>query len=235
MPEVEVSSISDKIRKLLSLAEGNKNEHERDAAMKLAMDLLSKYNLDLAKVKDGADDNNVVEIKVLLKLDPWIRAVLHAACKLYYTSFFMRPEFRGYYRDRKEWHPTFVGTKENIEVTMDVAAWLMHSIRLESNYLYTEQYERRSFRLGAAHRLYERACQLIDEEKQLGSAHGGNSLILLRDRMVGANERYKKKKNLGTFQSRGSYYDGEAYGQGESFADTVNLGKNTSIKSITVK
>ena len=38
-------SIIQKIRKLLALAEGNKNEHEREVAMQFAMELLSKHNL----------------------------------------------------------------------------------------------------------------------------------------------------------------------------------------------
>lgn len=231
---VEVGSISQKIRKLLALAEGNKNEHERDAAMKLAMELLSKYNLDLASIKEGTDNFEVIEVKVFLKLDPWIRYVLHAACKLYYTSYFMRPEFRGYFHDRKEWHPTFVGSADNVEVTLDVAEWLINSIRLESNYLFFEPYERRSFRLGAAHKLYERACRLIDEEKQLGAAAGKNGLQVLRNKMEAANEKYQQGKNLKAFQSRGSSCDGEAYGMGESFANSVNLGKNSKIKAITM-
>jgi hypothetical protein len=37
----ESHTISQRIRKLLALADGNQNEHERDSAMKLAMELLS--------------------------------------------------------------------------------------------------------------------------------------------------------------------------------------------------
>lgn len=147
------SNISQRIRKLLALADGNQNEHERDAAMKLALELLAKHNLDLSVVTDASKELSVVEHEAWLKLEPWIRAILQAACKLYYTRFYMRPIFRGYYHDRKEWHPTFVGTEENISVTMELASWLINSIRLESNYLFTEPYERRSFRLGAAHKL----------------------------------------------------------------------------------
>lgn len=35
-------SVVEKIKKLLSLAEGNQNQHERELAMKFAMDLLAK-------------------------------------------------------------------------------------------------------------------------------------------------------------------------------------------------
>lgn len=229
------STIALRIRKLLALAEGNTNEHERDAAMKLAMDLLSKHNLDLSAIGGLCNESEVLECAVQLKLEPWIRAVLQAACKLYYTRFYMRPVYRGYFADRKEWHPTFVGTEQNIGVTIEVASWLMNSIRLESNWLYTEPYERRSFRLGAAHKLYERACTMIDEEKSAGICSGSTELMVLRNALESANENHLAKMNLGQFQSRGSYYDDAAYGQGEAFGDSVNLGRKSKVKQITMR
>ncbi|MBX9720566.1 MAG: DUF2786 domain-containing protein [Candidatus Obscuribacterales bacterium] len=230
------STIANKIRKLLTLADGNQNEHERDAAMKLAMELLSKHNLDLDTIGDESRDIDVHEIEVFLKLEPWIRAVLHAACKLYYTRYFMRPVYRGYYGDRKEWHPTFVGTRENITVTLDVASWLLNSIRNESNWLFSEPYERRSFRLGAAHKLYQRACILIEEESANSAHSSKNSLMLVRNNLEKANADHVAKMGLKQFNSRGSYYDGNAYGMGESFGNSVNLGRSaTKLKAITAR
>ena len=233
--KVESHTISQRIRKLLALADGNQNEHERDSAMKLAMDLLSKHNLDLSTVAATSNNIDVTEVAVFLKLEPWIRSVLHAACKLYYTKFYMRPLYRGYYNDRKEWHPTFVGTEENINVTIEVAGWLMNSIRQESNWLFTEQYERRSFRLGAAHKLLERACSLIDAETKNCAQASSTSLMVLRNDLEKANDKHMARKNLGTFQNRGSYYDGDAYGMGESYGNTVNLGRSSKPKAITMR
>lgn len=233
----ESCTISQKIRKLLALADGNKNEHERDAAMKLALELLSKYNLDLTTVRDLSNGIDVTELKVNLKLDPWIRAVLHAACTLYYTEFIMRPVYRGNYGVRKEWHPTFIGTTENINVTIEVASWLIHSIRLESNSIFSDHYERRSFRLGAAHKLCERASRLIEEEILRSTSSSANSLMVLRNKMQTANRKHLDKKNLGIFQSRGSYLDGDAYGRGEAYGDSVNLGQlqKSTTKAIAMK
>jgi hypothetical protein len=42
-------AVVDKVRKLLALASGNQNEHERDRAMEAAMELLAGHNLSLAK------------------------------------------------------------------------------------------------------------------------------------------------------------------------------------------
>lgn len=226
------NSIAQKIRKLLALAEGNKNENERNSAMKLAMELLSKHNLDMAQVADTAEDVDVIEFDARLKLDPWIRTVLQAACTLYYTRFIMRPIYGGAYGDRKEWHPTFIGTDENIDCTIEIALWLIQSIKQEGNCYYKQGYERRSFRVGAADKIYERAKQLIAEEKQTCGTTASNSLMVLRNQLESANQKYLDKIDLGTFQSRGSYHDREAYGLGQSFGSNVNLGKSGKPKAL---
>ena len=202
--------------------------------MRLAMELLSKHNLDLDQISSALHDRDVVEWEVVLKLDPWIRTILQAACKLYYTRFFMRPIYRGYFGDRKEWHPTFVGSEENISVTTEVAQWLIKSVRLESNAHFHESYERRSFRSGAADRIFERANLLISEEKSAGPPTSTNSLMVLRNKLEKANQNYLDNLHLGNFKSRGSYYDSDAYGRGEAFGNTVNLGQRKKLKAITM-
>lgn len=232
------SSIAQRIKKLLALADGNKNEHERNSAMKLAMELLAKHNLDMTAVADLAHscEHSVSEFKAHLKLDPWVRFVVKAACKLYYTEMLMRPVYRGYYEDRKEYHPTFIGTEENIAVTMELAGWLLDSIRWESNCLYYEPYERRSFRLGAAHRLFERACQIVSEEAQTAAdGSSSTSLVVLRNELERANRRYLDGMKLGTFKARTTYSDSSAYDTGSAYGNSVNLSKKSKIKAITVK
>lgn len=233
--EVSNESISVKIQKLLTLADGNKNEHERDAAMRLAMELLSKYNLDLDEVESHAARSDVIEVAINLKLDPWVRSVLRAACDLYYTDFFMRAELRGYFYDRKEYHPTFIGTKENIDVTIQVAFWLLESIRLESNFLYRDNFERRSFRLGAAHRLQVRTYFLKEQEAKGEKLAQSTSLILLRNKLEKANAEYIAKLGLGAFHSKGSRADNSAYEMGEAFGDSINLNSRSKAKAITMR
>ncbi|MBX9666152.1 MAG: DUF2786 domain-containing protein [Candidatus Obscuribacterales bacterium] len=230
------TTIAQRIKKLLALADGNQNEHERAAAMKLAMELLAKHNLDMAAVKELSYDQDVSEYRAFLKLDPWTRYVINAACALYYTEMIMRAEYRGYYHDRKEYHPTIVGTEENIAVTIEVAGWLINSIRCESNWLFTEPHERRSFRLGAAHRVYKRACEIVKEESiPTSNPTGSSALTVLRNELEQANKRYLAGKKLGTFKGRSSYSDSDAYEKGSMYGDSVNLGKKTTRRAITLR
>ncbi len=124
-------SIIQKVRKLLALADGNKNEHEREVAMKLAMELVSKHNLSMTKVRGQSEQNKVCAIEHSFPKTRWIEHIIDAACALYYTD--------SYISIRKT--HMFVGTPENIVVSIDVAAWLIASIRYESNKLYKDSYQ----------------------------------------------------------------------------------------------
>jgi hypothetical protein len=138
-------SVVTKIKKLLALADGNQNEHEREVSMQLALDLLAKHNLSMSQVQGLSPKMEIKteEVHGNFKLDPWIRVVLSASCKLYYTDYYIDVNW-DWRRNRNDRTPIFVGTAENIAVTSDVSNWLIKSIRKESNWMYTDEFERRS-------------------------------------------------------------------------------------------
>ncbi|MBU6454800.1 MAG: DUF2786 domain-containing protein [Cyanobacteria bacterium REEB67] len=231
--------IAQKIIKLLALAEGNKNEHERATAMKLALDLLAKHNLDLDALSDNTADPNLTTVSVNLRPEPWIRSILFAVCKLYYTRYYIRTYYSQTSYTKKQ-EPIFVGTEANINVSIEMSGFLIRSIRQESNQLFATPYERRSFRLGAAEAIYMRACAMVAAEKAEAantplSGQGRNSLIILRNKLEKANDDYMHGLNLGRFKSRGTYYDGGAYGMGESYGQSVDLGRSSKPKAITMR
>lgn len=195
-------AVVDKVRKLLALASGNQNEHERDRAMEAAMELLARHNLSLSQIKPEEAANCVQAVRAKINLEVWARAVLSAACQLYYTTFYIQHDvyqdhFFGY---REVKSPVFVGTEENIAVTIEMCIWLLDSIRKESNRMYKTDKLRRSFRLGAADKLEERARKIIKAEKAaaLGASpesaveNAQNGLVLLRSQLEHANDEYLK-------------------------------------------
>jgi hypothetical protein len=222
-----------RIKKLLALADGNPNEHEREVAMQFALDLLGKHNLTVTDVEDADFDQQTKEFHVDMKLDKWVRYVLTATSKLYYTDY--------YIHQTRTWNgslkntPAFIGTEENVAVTIEVATWLLNSIRLESNYTYTDPSDRRSFRLGAAFRILERAFEIITAE-ELAEKHSksnnssGTSLMVIRNSLQAANQRYLANMNLKEFKSRRAYIDREAYDEGANFGDSVGLARQTRTK-----
>ncbi|MDR3617222.1 MAG: DUF2786 domain-containing protein [Candidatus Obscuribacterales bacterium] len=209
-------SIIQKIRKLLALAEGNQNEHERAVAMQFASDLLGKHNLSLAQVQGQALKIDVCVVDGNFKLERWIQCVLDAVCSLYYTDY--------YISTRKT--AMFVGTAENIAVSIDVARCLIDSIRKESNRLHKDNHQRRSFRLGAAWKILLRSIDLIVEEKVSTKRKSpGTSLTIVRNQLERANEDYLSSLNLRRTTKRRVYVDEDAFDSGSSYADSVTLGK----------
>jgi hypothetical protein len=214
-----------KIRKLLALADGNQNQNEREVAMQFAMDLLSKHNLTMSEVMGVELGQQIGEYHGDIRLERWTKDVLTAACTLYYTDY--------YISDRYDWKgsrrtiPVFIGTEENVAVTMEVATWLINSIRLQSNATYKDQYDRRSFRQGAARRVMERAVAIVEAEKSQGQTTG-TSLMVVRNSLESANQKYLDKLDLHYSSPRTSYVDMKAYSQGQDFGNQVGLKRRST-------
>lgn len=222
-------SIVEKIKKLLALAHGNQNEHEREVAMQFAMDLLSKHNLSMREIESHRLTPNIIEVDSNFRLDAWIRAILRATCKLYYTEIYVSERF-DHFRYRQVNVPVFIGSEENIAVTIDVASWLIDSVRKESNRAYKDAAERRSFRLGAADRILDRAYTMVEAEKN--KTGSGTSLMVIRNQLEKANEQHLARLNLRPGRSRSSYVTNEAYADGEAFGNQVGLKKQPERVSI---
>jgi hypothetical protein len=229
------SIVVEKIKKLLALAKDNQNEHERKAAMRFVMDLLSRHNLKLAQIEDFKAGVKTQEVKGEFKLDPWIREVLQAACRLYYTDFYIASQWSPY-TGRKENTPIFVGTQENITVTMTMATWLLESIRKQSNRAYKDEFERRSFRLGASQKVHERAIEMVKAEKTPAAPSTGTALMVVRNELERANQEHLSRLKLKQFKSRGIYLDRNAFASGEAYGERVKLERQAkTTKSINVR
>ena len=142
--------------------------------------------------------------------------VLDAVCDLYYTDYYTSI------------HKTaiFVGTAENVAVSIDVAAWLIQSIRKESNRLYKDNYQRRSFRTGAAWQILMRAIDLmIDEKRAKKCETPGTSLTVVREQLESANQAYLSRLNLRQTTRRSVYIDKDSFDSGTSYGNGVTLGK----------
>ena len=216
------NSVVQKIKKLLTLAEGNQNQNERENAMQSAAALLSRHNLTLAELEARELASAVTSVEVFINLERWVSDVLRTSCMLYYTDYYSgwRLNTRGSYQNI----PIFVGTRDNIDVTLEMATWLLKSIRAESNKAYKTASERRSFRLGAAHVLSMRAFDLIWDERTQKNEHAGTSLILVRENLEQANEKFMNKLHLNPGRLlRRCYVDESAFDDGENYGGTVPL------------
>lgn len=192
LKQLHEETILKKVKKLLALAGNNPNEHERLRASEAAHDLLAKHNLTLAQVKDSLDGPGEYLCDTIKINEEWIKYVLHAATKLYFTSWFMRSK-------KGAQHPILIGTAENVGVTVEVTKWLIKMMRKEAKLRYPEGciIQKRSFLLGAAEVLAARAIVRLEEERQnRQGTTTGSSLILVSNNLEKANQEYKESLNI---------------------------------------
>jgi hypothetical protein len=225
----DTNSIANRVRKLFALANGNANEHERLVAIEAAQRLLDEHNLTMFDVQGEADTVSKVDHKAHteIKLRPWVRIVMHAACKLYNTTFFMK-------RNAGEtYHPVVIGTPENITVTLDVATWLIQCITNESKAALSNQTERNSFKLGAAQRLFERVEELMTKPAEPSSGATTTQLTVVRNALHVANTSYLQQlvPNRQQFRSRPTYRSSYGYSAGREFGNSMALNKQVKDKS----
>lgn len=215
-------SVANKIRKLIALATGNANEHERLVAMEAAQKLLDEHNLSMFDVQGEVDRASSVDHKALreIKLQPWVRIVMHSVCKLYNTTFFMRKHAG------ESYHPVVIGTTENIAVTLDIATWLISSITRESKVIFKNQKERNSFKLGAAQRLFERVDELLNKPTETTSG-ATTQLTVVRNALQVANQTYLQEllPNARTNRTRPLYSSNAGYSAGREFGNSMSLNK----------
>lgn len=217
-------SVIQKVKKLLALADGNKNEHEREVAMRFAMDLLSKHNLSVAQVQAQLEspEISVCSVEGAFRLERWVKTILDAVCTLYYTDYYITV--------RKT--AMFVGTAENIAVSINVAEWLIDSVRKESNRRFKDNFQRKSFRLGASWKVLTRAIDLVVEEEfaereRTGTSGSGTSLAVVRNQLERANEEFLSQLNLRQTKIRRVYIDQKSFDSGSNYGESVALGRQT--------
>jgi hypothetical protein len=174
--------LAERIRKLLSLAGNNPNEHEALAAMERATELMAEHNLTMAHVDAlGTGDERVEEThRSEHARQTWARAIWNEVAELNFCFWCYRsPHRRDYYRrtsdGRLEPMPrrdtdehVLVGTRANIESTKVMATYLVETVeRLarEASDL-CGAHDRHAFKLGCARRLEKRLRELLRQRMQ---------------------------------------------------------------------
>lgn len=223
-----ISDIANKVRKLLALANNNANEHERQVAMDAAQKLLDEHNLSMFDCQGEAETISHVEQQrhTDIKLHPFVRNILSAACRLYNTTFYMSSQ--GTTGNLK--HPVLIGTPENIEVTLNVAAWLMDSVTNESKRLFSRQVDRNSFKIGASEVIRSRVIEMLKKPIEQPKNSNRTSLMVVRNALQTANDAYLKKHvpNLTQSRSRATVNSSSGYYAGREYGSNVSLNRQVT-------
>lgn len=225
--------ILDRLKKMLALANNaGATEGERDTALSMVHNIMAKYNLDMAEIeahhsKGKVDDNVVIDSEVFYGR-PWAISIAHSVATLMFCTYFST---RSTVKNMAGHN--FVGTSANVMAAKMMAKFLIEGTLFEARRQSRELGEgsawRRSFGMGASHKIYHRCAALKAETAQ--APVPGTALVLtdvykaaearneLAIRSFGVELRSAPSRAKKTANT-------EAYTRGAAHGSKVNLGQN---------
>ena len=226
------NKVISKVQKLLNMANGTAEggEHERDTAMRMALALLAKHNLDMADTMVKVDKENRTKITMEQYTCPWRRTVAGAIARMFFSNYF----YTGI-RGKQKLTYTFVGLESNVVTTKDMVEWIIKSVTKEclkrKRELGQNAAWETSFFNSAAHVIANR-CRELQAEAEFANTPkaGGTALVLssVYEQEERENVRYiaeemgvkitTKKVSLVIKNLDGSR-------QGAEFGNKINLGR----------
>lgn len=222
------NGIVKKIKKLIKLASGNKNQHERERALEAAANLAAKHNLDLASVRVTEEE---FENKKGRRLDAWAYPLADAIEKLFFVRVLLMSER---VRRRRVNSASIVGRSENIAVACEMLSFFIKSIEEEARSKTGDPVARKSFKSGAAYGVRQKSKEVIERErlKQVRDLdQESTALVLLRD-----SERQKISKFVeATIAPDGAVDSEPLVGNMSAFRAGVAYGFSLPVEPLTTK
>lgn len=222
-----------KVKKLLAVANGNAagGEHERDVAMKMAMNLLTKHNLDMADVNGSKDKEGRIQQQVIFRDEPWARSIAASVAEMMFCYVYVTRTHEGMVF-------TFIGLESNVETAKAMTEYLITSVAKESRSQTSKAGQtsgfKTSFRKGASQRIWERCSMLRTdaevESVKLSLSTPGTGLVLadVYTNELSANKQYVA--NMGVTitpakKTKSKPVGVAGYEAGRAFGDKVGLNK----------
>lgn len=229
MTEKAPEKVVDRIRKMLALANDlAATEAERETALRMAYNLMTKYNLDQKDVERTKAEPRIDNESIFFGM-PWVRRLSNAIATLFFCEY--------YYSKQKvnatQMRHHFVGKESNAITAAVMADWITKSILKECRSRYTHNLcpESREFAVGAVERLCERIRGM---RKQATSPTMSDSKALVLADVYSlekeANEAFLAQLGvrLSSSRTRSKGASGDAYHRGRAFGDTINLSRQVS-------
>lgn len=226
--------VIERVRKLMALAnDAGAAEGERDNALRMAHNLLAKYNLDLAEVgeKDRTEPRDVHSREYYGR--PWARIASRAIARLFFCEYLYMAS-----GDAKQTKHYFIGRESNAVTAMMMAEFVVSSIAKEGKRRNSREGTGanawyRSFCTGAAYRLVARVNEMIRETPL--EATPGTALVLasLYQQESHANLAVRDQEfpTLRKARTGKNEFRRDALDSGRQFADSIQLNRQVTGKS----
>lgn len=214
-----------KIKKLLAL--GNDlaaTEGERDNALRMAYKLMTKHNVDMARVE--AFGHKVDEERINFENKSWSWTWAKQTNLIVADLFFCKYYYSFKINGTQCMHH-YVGRESNAATAAAMADYVVNSILREGRKIYKQNTApgTRAFAIGAMHKLHERVQEIKRQQAAESDAEtSGTALVLasLYQTEADANEELMPA-DLRTKKARATRVNMTAYHEGKAFGESINL------------
>lgn len=223
----DTNKILERVKKMVALGnDAAATEAERETALRMAYNLLAKYNLSMSDLPEDQSTEARERQDVVISADRWARSLAQAVAKLFFCKYF----YSGTGTSGKDKH-CFVGRQSNVITARYMSEFLIKSVKREATTRYKSPTtpQGRSFCVGTVDSIRKRVEEMIknDTESTPGTAL---VLVTLHQREADANEKWLNGTgvSLTTVRARAdnslrasAFYDGREYGKTVSLNQQV--------------
>jgi len=227
-----MSSIDDKVIKLINLSKNNSNINEAAAAFAKAQKLITKYNLDKAKLlkSDGTISDSILKESLFSgrRKSKWKTNVALATAKANNCFVFSERDTQG------NFSLIIAGTKEDLYSTRYMFDSIINQLDIITKHFMSLQNMGRagakrianSFKLGATKVIYNKLVTAVEEVEE--EYKGTQALTIVKNKLTQAEKWVKSSTDLVTVKQPQSTIDRKAFAQGEQAGQRIQINKAIS-------
>lgn len=221
------NKVLERVKKMIALGnDAAATEAERETALRMAYNLLAKYNLSLSDLPEDSSNEARERQDVVISADRWARSLAQAVAKLFFCKYFYSQTGTS----GKDKH-CFVGRQSNVITARYMSEFLIKSVKRESTSRYKSPTSPhgRSFCVGTVDSIRKRVEEMVKQDTE---STPGTALVLvtLHQREADANSKWLEQEGLSLTTSKaradnslrvGAFYDGREYGKTVSLNQQV--------------
>ena len=221
------NKVLERVKKMIALGnDAAATEGERETALRMAYNLLAKYNLSISDLPSDQDNEARERQDVVISADRWARSLAQAVAKLFFCKYF----YSSTGTSGKDKH-CFVGRQSNVITARYMSEFLIKSVKREATGRYKSPTspQGRSFCVGTVDSIRKRVEEMIKTDTE---STPGTALVLasLHKREADANSKWLEQAGLSLTTSKAradnslrasAFYDGREYGKTVSLNQQV--------------
>ncbi len=221
------NKVLERVKKMIALGnDAAATEAERETALRMAYNLLAKYNLSMSDLPEDESHEARERQDVVISADKWARSLAQSVGKLFFCKYF----YSGTGTSGKDKH-CFVGRQSNVMTARYMAEFLIKSVKREATTRYKSPTtpQGRSFCVGTVDSIRKRVEQMLKSDTE---STPGTALVLvsLHEREADANEKWLNGTGVSLTTSKpradnalraGAFYEGREYGKTVSLNQQV--------------